>query len=127
MLQSIGLALQKFGGSGQIWVELKEDVDGNPGPVAAQSKPISLQQFSSKPGYFWVDFDFNQQQLILTPDQYWISIGYTGYPIINWFYSYGKPAGPVDGTRYKNTQENSWENTLGFEFNYRVTGLTPNE
>jgi hypothetical protein len=125
LLISVGLALQNFGGSGTIWVELREDVDGNPGPVAEKSKPISLQEITSKPGYFWIDFDFESQKLILTPDRYWINLAYNGYPILNWFYSYGKPVGPIDGTRYKNPQETSWDNTLGYEFNYRVTGLTP--
>jgi len=127
LLKSIGLALQKFGGTGNIWVELREDLDGNPGPIAAKSNPISLQQISSTPGYFWVDFDFSPQQLILTPDRYWISLGYNGFPILNWFYSYGKPVGPIDGTRYKSPQETSWGKTLGYEFNYRVSGLTPDE
>jgi hypothetical protein len=123
-LQKIGLALQKFGGAGQVWVELREDRKGEPGDVAARSTPVRLDQLSTKPGYFWVDFDFTPQQLLLTPDRYWISIAYSGSPIINWFYSYGKPVGPVDGTRYKTPSENNWGKSLGYEFNYRVVGLT---
>jgi transglutaminase-like putative cysteine protease len=123
-LQAIGLALQKFGGTGQLWVELREDQNGAPGPVAARSAGVDLNKFSSKPGYFWVDFDFAAQQLILTPDRYWISIAYSGSPIVNWFYSYGKPVGPIDGTRYKEPTETSWSKSLGYEFNYRVAGLT---
>ena len=54
----------------------------------------------------------------------WISLKFNGSPIINWFYSYGKPVGPIDGTRYKSFSENDWSKSLGYEFNYRVVGLT---
>ena len=123
-LNAIGAALQKFGGSGTLWLELREDVNGNPGETAAVSKKIRLDRLSSKPGYFWVDFDFSSQALVLTPDKYWISIGYEGTPVINWFYSYGKPVGPNDGTRYRSGTDLSWDKTLGFEFNYRLSGFT---
>jgi hypothetical protein len=123
-LHQIGLALHKFGGEGQLWLELREDENGFPGPVAAQSTKIDLRQLSLKPGYFWVDFDFTIQQLLLTPDKYWITLGYSGSPIVNWFYSYGKPVGPIDGTRYKEKSEKQWAKSLGYEFNYRVMGLT---
>jgi hypothetical protein len=78
-------------------------------------------------GYYWVDFDFVGQGLILTPDKYWISLAYSGSPIVNWFYSYGKPVGPIDGTRYRMKGENSWDRSVGFEFNYRVRGLIPDQ
>jgi transglutaminase-like putative cysteine protease len=123
-LQNISLALQKFGGMGEIWLELRENINGSPGPVAARSVKINLQSITSRPGYFWIDFDFKSQQLVLTPDQYWINLGYSGSPIINWFYSYGKPVGPIDGTRYKRATETSWEKTLGYEFNYRISGMS---
>jgi hypothetical protein len=122
-LQKIGLALQRFGGSGQVWLELREEVDGLPGDVAAVSKAVDLNQIKAFQGYFWVDFDFSDQGLILTPDRYWISLVHRGSPIINWFYSYGKPVGPIDGTRYKSLTETSWNKTVGYEFNYRVSGL----
>ncbi len=124
-LEKIGLALQKFGGQGQLWLELREDQQGQPGPVAARSASIDLNKLSSKPGYFWADFDFSGQQLLLTPDRYWISLSYSGTPIVNWFYSYGKPVGPIDGTRYKEPMETGWGKSLSYEFNYRVVGLTP--
>jgi transglutaminase-like putative cysteine protease len=124
-LQKIGIALHKFGGEGKLWLELREDMDGFPGPVSARSSKVDLKQLSLKPGYFWVDFDFDSQGLLLTPDKYWITLGYSGSPIVNWFYSYGKPVGPIDGTRYKEKSDQRWSNNLGFEFNYRVVGLTP--
>ena len=121
-LQRIGIALNKFGGSGSLWLELYEDEDGRPGSLAATSNGLNLTEISSKPGYFWEDFDFSNQGILLTPDRYWISLKYKGSPIINWFYSYGKPVGPIDGTRYKAFTEKEWDKSLGYEFNYRVVG-----
>lgn len=122
ILHDISLALQKFGGSGVLQLELREDANGAPGAVAAISEKINLNSLSSIPGYRWVSFDFLSQQLVLTPDRYWITLKYNGGPIINWFYSYGKPIGPLDGTRYKPVRSDSWEKTLTYEFNYRVSG-----
>jgi transglutaminase-like putative cysteine protease len=122
-LQNIALALQRFGGSGEVWLELREEVDGLPGDVAARSQPVNLKHIKAYQGYFWVDFNFSDQGLILTPDRYWISLAYRGSPILNWFYSYGKPVGPIDGTRYKLLTETAWNKTVGYEFNYRVAGL----
>jgi len=123
-LHKIGLALQKFGGEGQLWLELREDENGFPGPVAAKSLPVDLKSLSIKPGYFWIDFDFSAQKLLLMPDKYWITLGYIGTPIVNWFYSYGKPVGPIDGTRYKDKSEETWSRRLSYEYNYRIIGLT---
>jgi len=123
-LHQIALALQNFGGSGDIWLELYEDAKGSPAKSAMKSAPINLRTLSIKPGYRWIEFDFQKEQMVLTPGRYWIKLGYSGSPIINWFYSYGKPVGPIDGTRYKLPYETHWTRNLGFEFNYRVTGLT---
>jgi transglutaminase-like putative cysteine protease len=123
-LHRIGLALHKFGGEGNLQIKLHEDQKGKPGDVAAISQPLDLRQLSSNIGYFWVDFDFSSQQLLLTPDKYWITLEYSGSPIINWFYSYGKPVGPIEGTQMKLKNENEWSRTMGYEFNYRITGLT---
>jgi hypothetical protein len=119
-----GLALHKFGGGGQLWIEIMKDNNGKPGEPIATSDFIILDQLSSKPGYDWVDFDFSREPPILSPGKYWIGLGFTGTPIINWFYTYGKPVGPVDGTRYKGVYEKDWSGALAFEFNYRVVGWT---
>ncbi len=123
-LHQVGLALHKFGGEGVLHIELREDQQGKPGKVAAISQPLDLGQLPSKMGYFWVDFDFSSQQLLLTPDRYWITLEYKGSPIINWFYSYGKPVGPIEGTQMKLKNDHEWSRTMGYEFNYRITGLT---
>jgi len=128
-LQKLGLALQKFGGEGFLWVEILKDEKAPsgqmvPGARLASSGLIPLNQLSSQPGYRWQDFDFTKANLKLTPGRYWIALGFTGTPVINWFYSYGKPVGPSDGTRYKTILDQDWSSSLSYEFNYRVVGLT---
>jgi len=122
-IRKIGLALHKFGGSGFLWLELLKDETGLPGTTIVTSEMISIDQIKFIPGYDWVDFDFASDAPKLSPGRYWIALGFTGRPIINWFYSYGKPVGPVDGTRYKTILDTEWSNSLNFEFNYRVIGL----
>jgi hypothetical protein len=123
-LQNLGMALHKFGGDGQLWIDLYKDDKGKPGDILSASEMIDLRQLSLRPGYRWVDFDFSRRNVILMPGSYWIGLGYTGSPILNWFYTYGKPVGPVDGTRYKGVYEEDWSGALSYEFNYRVVGLT---
>jgi len=123
-LEKIGLALHRFGGDGQIWIELFQDNNMKPGTPIATSDFISLPKLSMKPGYRWVDFDFSRDKPELMPGNYWIALGFTGSPIINWFYTYGKPVGPPEGTRYKGVYQTDWSNALSYEFNYRVVGLT---
>jgi transglutaminase-like putative cysteine protease len=123
-LGKIGLALHNFGGDGQLWLELRQDDNMKPGKVIGTSDFINLTQLSLKPGYRWVDFDFGREKPELMPGNYWIALGFTGSPIVNWFYTYGKPVGPVEGTRYKGVYQSDWSNALSYEFNYRVVGLT---
>ncbi|MCK5147918.1 transglutaminase domain-containing protein [bacterium] len=123
-LIKLGLALHKFGGSGQLWLELKTDINGKPGEVLAASSIKDLGDLPFGPGYDWVDFDFSKEAPKLKPGRYWIALGFTGSPIINWFYTYGKPVGPVDGTRYKSVYSENWSGAMAYEFNYRVAGWT---
>ncbi|MBN1895167.1 transglutaminase domain-containing protein [bacterium] len=122
-LAAVSLALHNFGGSGQVWVDLMKDSGGMPGEVLATSDFLSLSQIRQKQGYDWVDFDFSKSGVILSPGRYWIGLGFTGSPIVNWYYTYGKPVGPVDGTRYKGVYDEAWSGALSYEFNYRVAGL----
>lgn len=124
-LQTISLALQKFGGQGQIWLELFKDNGGKPGDYVAASDMLELTQMDDRPGYRWVDFAFARTPLRLAPGRYWAALGFTGSPVVNWFFSYGKPVGPQEGTRYKTLFDVDWSRSLAFEFNYRVSGLTP--
>lgn len=123
-LKQIGLALHRFGGEGQIWVDLYKDKNGKPGEQISTSSMLEAASLSAKPGYRWTDFEFTDE-VVLMPGAYWIGLGFTGDPIINWFYTYGKPVGPSEGTRYKGVYELDWSGALSYEFNYRVAGLTP--
>jgi len=123
-LRKIALALHNFGGDGQLWVELLDDKAGKPGKLIGASGLADLERLSPRPGYRWEDFDFSRENLTLMPGRYWIALGFTGSPIVNWFYTYGKPVGPVDGTRYKGVFQEDWSGALSYEFNYRVSGLT---
>jgi len=122
-LRKVGLALHKFGGDGQLWIELLKDDDGKPGQYIATSEMVGLAQMKFAPGYSWQDFDFGGGSVKLSPGRYWMALGFTGSPIVNWFFSYGKPVGPQDGTRYKIMFDETWSRSLAFEFNYRVIGM----
>lgn len=124
-LSRVGLALHKFGGAGQLWAELlRDDGSGKPGEYIATSDYLGLDQIKYSPGYDWVDFSFEASPLHLPPGRYWIALGFTGSPIINWFFTYGKPVGPADGTRYKTLFDETWSRSLSYEFNYRIVGLS---
>ncbi len=123
LLKNIGLALHIFGGEGLIWVDLSEDNGGQPSLQIFSSKKQVVRGMRDSKGYNWVDFNFSEAGLILSPGNYWITLNYSGTPIVNWFYSYGKPVGPVEGTRSRQFGEEKWGKILNFEFNYRVLGL----
>ncbi len=122
-LKKVALALQKFGGEGKLWLEILKDENNLPGARLATSEFLNVEALSNRPGYRWQPFDFDQSNLRLAPGRYWIALGFTGSPVINWFYSYGKPVGPTDGTRYKIIFDDNWSNSLTYEFNYRLEGL----
>ena len=123
-LRHIAMALHKFGGDGQLWIDLYKDGSGKPGDIIATSDLLDLDTMSLKPGYRWTSFSFEKDDTLLMPGSYWIGLGYTGSPILNWYYTYGKPVGPTEGTRYKGVYESDWSGALSYEFNYRVAGLT---
>lgn len=127
VLKTISLALHHFGGDGLIWIELSDDDQGAPARQSIASKKIATRQIPPGKGYDWVDFDFSGQTLLLTPGKYWITLNYSGSPIVNWFFSYGKSVGPVDGTRSREFGQSEWGKILSFEFNYRIVGLGSQE
>ncbi len=127
LLESVSLALHCFNQDGQLWAELFKDDGGAPAEVIAASDIRPLSQIPFTPGYDWVAFDFSRSPVILSPGRYWIALGFTGAPIANWFFSYGKPVGPEDGTRYRTMFDEAWSRSLSYEFNYRVSGLIPAE
>jgi hypothetical protein len=122
-LKKAGLALHKFGGEGQLWVELLEDDGkGKPGKQIATSRLKSMNDIRTPRGYSWINFDFQDESLVLGPGRYWLALAYTGSPVVNWFFTYGKPVGPIDGTRYNTMFDDTWSHSLAYEFNYRVEG-----
>ncbi|MBF0121068.1 MAG: transglutaminase domain-containing protein [Desulfobacterales bacterium] len=124
-LKKAGIALHAFNNDGQIWLELYKDKDGKPDEQIATSDFVTLSEIKYNPGYKWVDFDFSSDNhTVLSPGRYWIALGFTGGPILNWFFTYGKPVGPQDGTKYKLVFDDTWSRSLSYEFNYRVVGLT---
>ncbi|MBN2103674.1 transglutaminase domain-containing protein [bacterium] len=123
VLDTVSLALQKFGGEGQLWIELySDDGHGKPGEYKTGSAIKSLKTLPKNYGYQWINFDFQKELLILQPGRYWIALAYTGSPVVNWFFTYGKPVGPDDGTRFNTMFDSSWSHSLAYEFNYRVVG-----
>jgi len=122
-LESIGLALHKFSDDGQLWVELFEDDKGKPGNYIGTSSLVTLSDLGFQPGYSWIGFSFKKEKLTLPQGRYWIALGFTGSPIVNWFFTYGKPVGPPEGTRYRTLFDEGWSRSLSFEFNYRIAGL----
>ena len=123
-LEKVALALHKFGGEGWLWINIFQDDKGKPGTPLYTSEMVNLDQLSLKPGYRWTNFDFKKESPVLMPGSYWIALGFSESPIVNWFYTYGKPVGPVYGTRYKGVFQDDWSGALSYEFNYRITGLT---
>lgn len=122
-LAQASLALHRYGGRGKLWVEVYEDADGQPGELLAASDIKDLRLLSLRPGYRWAEFSFRQKPVELAPGIYWVALGFTGDPVVNWFYTPGKPVGPSWGTRYKGVFEQDWSGSLDFEFNYRLTGV----
>jgi hypothetical protein len=124
-VHNIALALHNFGGEGHLWVDIFKDNDGQPGEILHTTQMIALEEISGKPGYRWVTFHFrDKERPVLKPGPYWIALGFSGQPVVNWFYTYGKPVGPVYGTRYKSIFAKEWSGALNYEFNYKVTGMT---
>jgi hypothetical protein len=127
LLKKIGLPLHAFGGNGFLWLEISEDQAGQPGDPAAASRKIPVQHIRIPRGYDWVDFDLSSDGLILSPGKYWFSLNFSGSPIVNWFYTYGKPVGPTEGTRSRKIDKEEWSKILSYEFNYRILGLAVKE
>ncbi|UZP68059.1 hypothetical protein N1030_03520 [Desulfovibrio mangrovi] len=122
-VRDISLALHRYGGGGSVWIDLMEDAGGKPGELIATSDFMPVAQISLRPGYRWERFPFNPKETILKPGRYWIGLGYTGDPILNWYYTYGKPVGPEDGTRFRDALLSDWGGALSYEFNYKVRGI----
>ncbi len=123
-LREIALALHNFGGDGHLWVDVFKDQGGQPGEILCTTQMVALEEISGRPGYRWETFAFpDRERPVLPAGNYWIALGFSGKPVVNWFYTYGKPVGPVYGTRYKSIFAKEWSGALNYEFNYKVVGM----
>lgn len=125
LLADLSLALHRFGGdNGELWLELYEDHDG-PGALLAKSLPLRSSAIHTPANrYEWVPFSFAPSKMIVRENRrYWIILKFTGDPIINWFYTYGKVVSPEDGTRATPAKKVVWNRILNNEFNFRLRGL----
>jgi transglutaminase-like putative cysteine protease len=125
LLTDLSLALHRFGGeSGELWIELYEDNDG-PGTLLTKSRPVQSAAIRTPANrYEWVPFSFEGSKTIARENRrYWIILKFTGDPIINWFYTYGKVVSPEDGTRATLAKQVVWNQILNNEFNFRLRGL----
>ena len=125
LLTDLSLALHRFGGeSGELWIELYEDNDG-PGRLLTKSRPVQSAAIRTPANrYEWVPFSFEGSKTIAQENRrYWIILKFTGDPIINWFYTYGKVVSPEDGTRATLAKQVVWNQILNNEFNFRLRGL----
>ncbi|HEX9742731.1 MAG TPA: transglutaminase family protein [Nitrospiraceae bacterium] len=125
LLTDLSLALHRFGGdSGELWIELYEDNDG-PGTLLTKSRPLRSSAIRTPANrYEWVPFSFEASKTIVRENRrYWIILKFTGDPIINWFYTYGKVVSPEDGTRATLAKKVVWNQILNNEFNFRLRGL----
>ncbi len=125
LLTDLSLALHRFGGdSGELWIELYDDHDG-PGALLTKSRPVQSWTIRTPANrYEWVPFSFEDSRMIVREDRrYWIILKFTGDPIINWFYTYGKVVSPEDGTRATPAKHVVWNRILNNEFNFRLRGL----
>jgi len=125
LLTDLSLALHRFGGeSGELWIELYEDNDG-PSTLVIRSRPVQSAAIRTPANrYEWVPFSFEGSKTIVKENRrYWIILKFTGDPIINWFYTYGKVVSPEDGTRATLAKKVVWNQILNNEFNFRLRGL----
>jgi len=125
-LDSVSLAMRKFGGDGSVYVDVVRDDQGKPGlpgkVEGIRSNFIDLEKITRKPGYYWVDFSL-PTQFNLKAGKYWIILRSSGEAIMNWFYIPGKPYSEGDDTR-STAKGFQWEDILTYDFVFKVTGKT---
>jgi transglutaminase-like putative cysteine protease len=122
-LDKVSLAMRKFGGDGNVYVDLVRDSDGRPNILdGIRSNMVSLEKITRKPGYYWVDFSFpHDAHSGLKPGKYWIVLRSSGEAIMNWFYIPGKPYSDGDDTR-STAKGFKWEDILNYDFVFKVAG-----
>jgi len=122
-LDKVSLAMHKFGGDGTVFLDFVADDNGKPSLTGLRSFPVFLDRISKKPGYYWVDFNFNEgpRGPVVPVGKYWIVLRHSGDAILNWFYIPGKPYSGGDDTR-STAKGYRWEDILNYDFVFRVRG-----
>lgn len=122
-LDKVSLAMRKFGGDGNVYIDLVRDAGGRPNILdGVRSNLVALEDITRRPGYYWVDFSFpHDAQSKLKPGKYWIVFRSSGEAIMNWFYIPGKPYGDGDDTR-STAKGFEWEDILNYDFVFKVAG-----
>ena len=126
-LEDVSLAMQKFGGTaGELWLELRTDSGGNPGPIVLdESRRLATPHLLPFRGYRWIVFDFNRGTggPVIAPGRYWLILRHTGDAIFNWYFTPGTAYGDPDDSRARPHGQTGWNDILTYRFNFRVSGL----
>lgn len=120
-VNSVSLAMKKFGGDGMVYLDIVADDKGKPGLAGVRSTLVSLEQIRKTPGYGWVDFPIPADIPPLQAGKYWIVLRHSGEVIMNWFYTPGKRYGGPDDTR-STARGWQWEDLLTYDFVFKVKG-----
>ncbi|MEW6162677.1 MAG: transglutaminase domain-containing protein [Nitrospirota bacterium] len=123
-IKTISLAMRKFGGDGTVYIDLVSDDNGKPSLVGIRSLPIFIENIKRRPGYYWVDFTFQESgnSTVLKKGRYWIVLRHSGDVIMNWFYIPGNPYGDSDDTR-STLKGYQWEDIQNYDFVFKVRGI----
>ncbi|MDI6890624.1 MAG: transglutaminase domain-containing protein [Thermodesulfovibrionales bacterium] len=123
-IKTISLAMRKFGGDGTVYIDLVSDDNGKPSLMGIRSLPIFIEDIKRRPGYYWVDFTFQESgnSTVLKKGRYWIVLRHSGEVIMNWFYIPGNPYGDSDDTR-STLKGYQWEDIQNYDFVFKVRGI----
>lgn len=127
-LEKISLAMHKFGGDGSLFLDFVADDNGKPSLDGIRSNPVFLDTISRKPGYYWIDFKYNDaaSKPQIKKGKYWMVLRHSGDAIVNWFYIPGKPYSKGDDTR-STAKGYLWEDILSYDFVFKVSGRVKSE
>lgn len=122
-IDTIFLAMRKFGGDGTVYVDLVADNGGRPSLAGIRSLPVFLENIPKGSGYYWVVFGFPaDDSLTLKKGRYWIVLRHSGEVIMNWFYIPGNPYGESDDTR-STLKGYKWQDIQNYDFVFKVRAL----
>ncbi|GER92355.1 transglutaminase [hot springs metagenome] len=117
-INTISLAMRKFGGDGTIYIDLVSDEGGRPSLKGMRSAILPLESINKRSGYYWIDFSF-LDDVILEKGRYWIVLRHSGEAIMNWFYIPGNPYGDSDDTR-STLKGYKWEDIQNYDFVFKI-------